>query len=96
MEKEGVLRHFGWTRAIKQAVSIPVNGSGYSHLADGDNALHVGNADLVGVGRQAIADPDFARKLLPGKAGEARWCTTCNQCIGCPLYEPEYRALLPK
>jgi len=120
---EGVLRHFGWTRAIKQAVSIPVIGSGYSRLADGDNSLHVGegekagflywaeknlrdgNVDLVGVGRQAIADPDFARKVLEGRAGEVRWCTTCNQCItllvanqriGCPLYEPEYRALLPK
>jgi 2,4-dienoyl-CoA reductase-like NADH-dependent reductase (Old Yellow Enzyme family) len=120
---EGVLRHFGWTRAIKQAVSIPVIGSGYSRLADGDNSLHVGegekagflywaeknlrdgNVDLVGVGRQAIADPDFARKVLGGQAGEVRWCTTCNQCItllvanqriGCPLYEPEYRALLPK
>ncbi len=120
---EGVYRHFGWTRAIKQAVSIPVIGSGYSRLADGDPALHVGdrekasflywaeknlrdgNVDLIGVGRQAIADPDFARKLLQGKTGEVRWCTTCGQCtqllgsnqrVGCPVFEPEYRALLPK
>jgi 2,4-dienoyl-CoA reductase-like NADH-dependent reductase (Old Yellow Enzyme family) len=120
---EGVFRHFGWTRAIKQAVSIPVIGSGYSRLKDGDDALHVGDrqkasfvywaeknlrdghVDLVGVGRQAIADPDFARKLLEERLEEIRWCTTCNQCItllgtnqriGCPVYDPEYRALLPK
>jgi len=118
-----VFRHFGWTRAIKQAVSIPVIGSGYSRLKDGDDALHVGDrqkasfvywaeknlrdghVDLVGVGRQAIADPDFARKLLEERLEEIRWCTTCNQCItllgtnqriGCPVYDPEYRALLPK
>ena len=120
---EGVFRHFGWTRAIKQAVSIPVIGSGYSRLKNGDPALHVGdrekasvlywaeknlrdgNVDLVGVGRQSIADPDFARKILQGRAEEVRWCTTCNQCItllvanqriGCPLFDQEYRALLPK
>jgi len=119
---EGVFRHFTWTRAIKQAVSIPVIGSGYSRLRDGDDSLHVpdpekrsflywaeknlreGNTDLVGVGRQAIADPDFARKLLEGRAAEIKWCTTCNECItllgtnqriGCPVYEPEYRKLLP-
>jgi 2,4-dienoyl-CoA reductase-like NADH-dependent reductase (Old Yellow Enzyme family) len=118
---EGVFRHFSWTRAIKKAVSVPVIGSGYSRLRNGDPALHVddreqasllhwaeknlrdGSVDLVGVGRQAIADPDFARKVLSGKADEVRWCTTCGECtmllggnkrVGCPVYEKEYRALL--
>lgn len=120
---EGVFRHFTWTRAVKQAVTIPVIGSGYSRLRDGDASLHVpdpakrtflywaeknlreGSTDLVGVGRQAIADPDFARKLLSGHPEQVRWCTTCGECtvllgsnqrIGCPVYEPEYRKLLPK
>ncbi len=120
---EGVYRHFSWTRAIKQQVTIPVIGSGYSRLKDGDDALHVqdkskasflywaeknirdGHTDMVGVGRQAIADPDFARKILEGRTGEVRWCITCQECtmllganqrVGCPIYEKEYRALLPK
>ena len=38
---EGVYRHFGWTRIIKSAVSIPVIGSGYSRLKNGDDSLHV-------------------------------------------------------
>jgi len=120
---EGVFRHFSWTRAVKQSVSIPVIGSGYSRLKDGDAALHVGDksqatllywaeknirdghTDMVGVGRQAIADPEFARKILEGHASEVKWCITCQECamllgankrVGCTIYEKEYRALLPK
>jgi 2,4-dienoyl-CoA reductase-like NADH-dependent reductase (Old Yellow Enzyme family) len=118
---EGVFRHFTWTRAIKDAVSVPVIGSGYSRLKDGDDALHIpdrdkrtfvywaeknlreGHVDLVGVGRQAIADPAFARKLLEGRLEEIHWCITCNECgallganqrIGCTIFDKEYRALL--
>ncbi len=118
---EGVFRHFSWTRAIKRAVSIPVIGSGYSRLRNGDSALHVadksqstllywaeknlrdGNVDLVGVGRQSIADPEFARKVIEGRASEVKWCTTCQECtmllggnkrVGCTIYEKEYKALL--
>jgi 2,4-dienoyl-CoA reductase-like NADH-dependent reductase (Old Yellow Enzyme family) len=102
-------------------VSVPVIGSGYSRLKDGDDALHIpnkekrtfvywaeknlreGHVDLVGVGRQAIADPDFARKLLEGRLEEIHWCITCNECgallganqrVGCTIFDKEYRALL--
>ena len=118
---EGVFRHFAWTRAIKRAVSVPVIGSGYSRLKDGDDALHIpdpekrtflywaeknlrdGHVDLVGVGRQAIADPEFARKLLDGRLAPIRWCVTCNECgallganrrVGCTIFDREYRELL--
>jgi 2,4-dienoyl-CoA reductase-like NADH-dependent reductase (Old Yellow Enzyme family) len=36
---EGVFRLFGWSKAIKNEVSIPVIGSGYSLLRDGKNEL---------------------------------------------------------
>ena len=36
---EGVYRLFGWTKAVKSAVTIPVIGSGYSYLRDGKNKL---------------------------------------------------------
>jgi 2,4-dienoyl-CoA reductase-like NADH-dependent reductase (Old Yellow Enzyme family) len=120
---EGVFRHFSWTRTIKQSVSIPIIGSGYSRLSNGDKALHIadrskadflywaeknvrdGHTDLVGVGRQSIADPDFARKILEGRASEVRWCITCQECttllgtnkrVGCTIYDKEYREFLPK
>jgi 2,4-dienoyl-CoA reductase-like NADH-dependent reductase (Old Yellow Enzyme family) len=120
---EGVFRHFSWTRAIKQSVSIPIIGSGYSRLSNGDKALHIsdmakanflywaeknvrdGHTDLVGVGRQSIADPEFARKILEGREAEVRWCITCQECttllgsnkrVGCTIYDKEYRQFLPK
>jgi len=118
---EGVFRHFSWTRAIKKSVSIPVIGSGYSRLRNGDASLHVGdkeqstllywaeknlkdgNVDLVGIGRQAIADPEFARKVVEGRVAEIKWCTTCGECtmllggnkrVGCTIYDPEYKGAL--
>jgi 2,4-dienoyl-CoA reductase-like NADH-dependent reductase (Old Yellow Enzyme family) len=36
---EGVYRHFGWTKAVKDLLTIPVMGSGYSYLRDGRNNL---------------------------------------------------------
>lgn len=120
---EGVYRHFGWTRTIKHNVSIPVIGSGYSRLKNGDDALHVtdkskasflywaeknirdGATDMVGIGRQSIADPEFARKVTENRISEIKWCITCQECtmllganqrVGCTIFEKEYRSLLPK
>jgi 2,4-dienoyl-CoA reductase-like NADH-dependent reductase (Old Yellow Enzyme family) len=120
---EGVFRHFSWTRAIKKSVSVPVIGSGYSRLRNGDTSLHIndkeqstllywaeknlkdGNVDLVGIGRQAVADPDFARKVVEGRFDEIKWCTTCGECtmllggnkrVGCTIYDPDYKGALKK
>jgi 2,4-dienoyl-CoA reductase-like NADH-dependent reductase (Old Yellow Enzyme family) len=118
---EGVYRHFGWARAVKQAVSIPVIGSGYSYLRDGKNDLKEpdpvkknflywaeknigqGNCDLVGIGRQSLADPLFAQKILEGKNSEIHYCIACWGCsvllrsqaqTGCPIYFDYYKKLL--
>ena len=118
---EGVYRHFGWARAIKQAVSIPVIGSGYSYLRDGKNDLkepdpnkknfrywaeknlEQGNCDLVGIGRQSLADPLFAQKILEGRNSEIDYCVACGGCsvllrsqaqTGCPIYFDYYKRVL--
>lgn len=36
---EGVYRHFGWAKAVKKVTRLPVIGSGYSYLRDGNNGL---------------------------------------------------------
>jgi 3-keto-L-gulonate-6-phosphate decarboxylase len=49
-----------------------------------------GAADLVVLGRQAFADPDFANKTISGKTDEIRRCVRCCQCYpGIPEHETD-------
>jgi 2,4-dienoyl-CoA reductase-like NADH-dependent reductase (Old Yellow Enzyme family) len=115
---EGVYRHFGWAKAVKKLVKVPVIGSGYSYLRDGKNDLKNpdpskksflfwaeknlkdGCVDLVGIGRQSLADPLFSKKILSGEVGKINFCTACSGCsvllgsqkeVGCAVYNEYYR-----
>jgi 2,4-dienoyl-CoA reductase-like NADH-dependent reductase (Old Yellow Enzyme family) len=48
-------------------------------------ALEAG-ADMVGVARALIADPEMPRKLLGGRAAEIRPCVACNE--DCRAFDP--------
>ena len=50
-----------------------------------DAALAAG-ADLIGVARALIADPDMPRKLLGGRAADIRPCVACNE--DCRAFDP--------
>jgi len=68
---------------LKKAVTIPVLCGG--RMADPDmneKAIADGKIDAVVIGRQAIADPDYANCVVNGKPEEIRTCIGCNQgCI---------------
>ena len=68
---------------VKKAVNIPMLCGG--RMADPDineKAIAEGKIDAVVIGRQAIADPDYANKILADKPEEVRTCIGCNQgCI---------------
>ena len=70
-------------KKVKAAVSIPVLAG--ARMADPDldeEAVENGSCDAVVVGRQSIADPDFAVKVTSGRTDEIRTCIACNQgCI---------------
>lgn len=70
--------------AIREAVSLPVVGVGrFKDPVQADRALAAGQADLIGVVRGQIADPDFVRKARSGAAQDIRTCLSCNQeCVG--------------
>ncbi len=118
---EGVYRHFGWAKAVRGLVKIPVIGSGYSYLRDGKNDLKEpdpskksflyyaeknlmdGNVDLVGIGRQSLADPLFAKKILSQDIDKINFCTACGGCsvllrsqkeVGCTVYNEYYKGIL--
>lgn len=58
---------------------------GFRSVADIERALRSG-ADLVGMARPFMADPDFVRKVIAGDERSVRPCTGCNE--GCRTFEP--------
>lgn len=70
------------SRAVKEAVSVPViMCNRINDPVSAEETLALGRADLIGMGRPMLADPDFASKARLGRADEIRPCVACNQ--GC-------------
>ena len=72
--------------AVKRAVNAagfttPVVGTGgISTFAQAEEILRAGHADVVGMARQALADPDWFVKVKLGRGSEVRRCTYTNYC----------------
>ena len=72
--------------AIKQAVngagfSTPVVATGgISTFEQAEEILREDHADIVGLARQALADPDWFTKVRVGRGDEVRRCTYTNYC----------------
>ncbi len=70
--------------AIRAAVPVPVFVAGRINQPQiAESVLAAGQADMCGMTRALIADPDMPRKAQEGRADEIRACIGCNQgCIG--------------
>ena len=71
-------------RAIREAVDLPVIATGRIHEPRvAERLLADGAADLCGMTRAQICDPELADKARTGRADTIRVCIACNQaCIG--------------
>ncbi len=68
--------------AIAAAAKVPKLITGrFRTLEEADQVIGRGEADLVGMTRAHIADPDIVRKTREGREDEVRPCIGCNQ--GC-------------
>ena len=83
----GVDRHFYATGELQRAFpDLPMVGAGYSWLQKfainaGAYNLQTGAARFFGMGRNALANPDFAREALDtGSLSERRVCKTLTYC----------------
>lgn len=67
-----------------QALRAPVIYAGrIVHPAEAEDVLRRGIADLVGMTRAIIADPEMPRKALEGRLDDIRLCVGANEgCIG--------------
>lgn len=68
---------------LKRATRLPVVAFGrISPPQLGEEMLKAGEADLIGLARQLIADPETPNKLKAGRADRVRLCVACNDgCI---------------
>jgi len=107
----GVDRHFRLTAEIQRAFpDLAVVGSGYSWLQAfaplaGAANVRAGRTTLVGIGRGALSQPDFGRRIMAGEALDPkRLCRTFSYCTalmrskhndlgqfatGCPPFDKE-------
>ena len=69
-------------RAVNQAgFATPIVATGgISTFAQAEEILRLGQADIVGMARQALADPDWFVKVKLGRGDEVRRCTYTNYC----------------
>ncbi|MCP4387545.1 MAG: FAD-dependent oxidoreductase [Gammaproteobacteria bacterium] len=69
---------------LKQAVSKPVLVAGRINQPQlAAEVIDAGKADMVGMARALIADPEFVNKFAAGRAEDIRACVGCNQaCVG--------------
>ncbi len=71
-----------YAEEIKKAVSIPVIAVGrinYAFMAN--EILKQGKADLIGMARGLVADPDLPNKVAKGSLEDIRPCIACMTCL---------------
>ncbi len=112
----GVDRHFRMAEEIQRAFpDLPVVGTGYSYLREfaaeaGEANVRRGRISFVGLGRGAIAYPDWVRDLADkGRMEKLKGCITVSYCTtlmrskgnelgqyaaGCVPRDPVYAKLL--
>jgi len=71
----------------------------------GSQCIESGVVDMLGLGRQAFADPLLPKKLREGNEKDIKWCTVCDYClelliqqtkVGCCIYNKTFTELLKK
>ncbi len=67
---------------IRESVKIPVIAVGkLGETAEANRVAQEGGVDLVAIGRQMIADPTTAEKVLSGRGDEIVRCKECRSCF---------------
>jgi 2,4-dienoyl-CoA reductase-like NADH-dependent reductase (Old Yellow Enzyme family) len=97
-------RNLEATAAVRRALRAhgaltPVIAAGGIHsFTQAEAVLAAGQADIVGFARQALADPDWFRKVRSGRGAEVRLCLYTNYCealdqrhrqVTCELWDRE-------
>jgi 2,4-dienoyl-CoA reductase (NADPH2) len=77
--------------AIKARVSVPVIAVGRISPEAGDRMIRDGQADLIAMGRQMLADPATAGKLAENRSAQIRPCIYCYTCVAQAFFDRSVR-----
>ena len=80
-------KHAAESAALKTVVDIPVIGVGRLRPETGEQMIADGKADLIAMGRQMLADPETAAKLVDGRPEDIRPCINCYVCVASPFFD---------
>lgn len=81
---------------IKANCSFPVMlTGGINSPEEAEQLIAEGVCDLIGLGRQMLADPDWARKAENGQADDIARCIRCFRCFPGPLKDTGGKPLTP-
>jgi 2,4-dienoyl-CoA reductase-like NADH-dependent reductase (Old Yellow Enzyme family)/thioredoxin reductase len=70
------------SEAVKKAVNVPVVVvGGINSPAFAEDLISRGKCDFVALGRQLIADPEFANKAESGRESDINACMRCFRCF---------------
>jgi 2,4-dienoyl-CoA reductase-like NADH-dependent reductase (Old Yellow Enzyme family) len=70
----------GMRDSIREAADIPVITPSVHDPNMADRAIKEGQTDMIGLGRQSLADPDWPNKLKEGKADKITKCLRDSMC----------------
>lgn len=77
-----------WSGAIKKTVNIPIIAVGRITRPDEAEAiLEAGQADIIGLARALMADPEWPNKAAAGAADTIIPCLGCNTCFDRDKYD---------
>ncbi len=68
-------------RNFKKVVDVPVICPSIHDPKNAEKAVASGKCDIVSLGRQMIADPDWGVKVAEGRSGDIVRCKRCNECL---------------
>ncbi|MDG2217571.1 MAG: FAD-dependent oxidoreductase [Acidimicrobiales bacterium] len=67
--------------AVRSAVDVPVIAVGRITPPAAEEVLAAGEADFIAMGRQLLADPQLAQRLMEGRPELIRPCINCFVCV---------------
>jgi 2,4-dienoyl-CoA reductase-like NADH-dependent reductase (Old Yellow Enzyme family) len=68
-------------KRLKEVLEIPIITPSIHDPLVAEGAIKDGITDIISLGRQAIADPDWPNKVKEGKLDEIKRCRRCSLCL---------------